>query len=142
MQTKSSTTSDLDLLRDLNDQYIQAVRASDVGWFAARLGADFQCSLPDGALIDREGFLERTARPLDVTALQVHDVNVRLLGDVAIVHARTSYTAADGRGRGPLHRRVGAARRPMAGGRRALHAGPLGPAARPRLMPTQTKEHA
>ena len=97
MQTEPSTTSDLNLLRDLNDQYIQAVRTSDVGWFAARLGADFQCSLPDGALIDREAFLERTARPLDVTALQVHDVNVRLLGDVAIVHARTSYTAADGR---------------------------------------------
>jgi ketosteroid isomerase-like protein len=97
MQTESSTTSDLDVLRDLNDKYIQAVRTSDVGWFAAMLGADFQCSLPDGALIDRERFLERAARPLDVTDLQVHDVNVRLLGEVAIVHARTSYTAPDGR---------------------------------------------
>ena len=97
MQMESSTTSDLDVLRDLNDQYIQAVRTSDVGWFAAALGADFQCSLPDGGLIGRERFLERAARPLDVTDLQVHDVNVRLLGDVAIVHARTSYTAPDGR---------------------------------------------
>lgn len=97
MQTKFSTASDLDVLRSLNDEYIQAVRTSDIGWFAAMLGADFQCSLPDGALIDRERFLERAAQPLDVRDLQVHDVNVRLLGDVAIVHARTSYTTPDGR---------------------------------------------
>ena len=97
MHTESSTASDRDVLRNLNDEYIQAVRTSDVGWFAARLGADFLCSLPDGALIDRERFLERAARPLDVTDLQVHDVIVRLLGEVAIVHARTSYTALDGR---------------------------------------------
>ena len=97
MQTQSSTVSDLDVLRNLNDEYIQAVRTSDIGWFGAMLGADFQCSLPDGALIDRERFLERAARPLDVTDLDVHDVNVRLLGEVAIVHARTTYTASDGR---------------------------------------------
>ena len=98
MQTESTTTSDSSTFFGTSTtRYIQAVRTSDVGWFAARLGADFQCSLPDGALIDRERFLERAARPLDVTDLQVHDVNVRLLGDVAIVHARTSYTAPDGR---------------------------------------------
>jgi ketosteroid isomerase-like protein len=97
MHTDASTALDLDLLLDLNDRYIRAVRTSDVGWFETTLGEDFRCSLPDGALIDREQFLEHAARPLDVTDLEVHDVKVRLLGDVAIVHARTSYTAPDGR---------------------------------------------
>ena len=31
-----------------------------------------------------------------MTDLHVHDVNVRILGDVAIVHARTTFTHPDG----------------------------------------------
>ena len=34
---------------------------------------------------------------MTIRDLRAHDVNVRLLGDVAIVHARTTYTMADGR---------------------------------------------
>lgn len=61
------------------------------------LAADFRCSLPDGSLIDRERFLERAARRLDVSQLEVHDVLVRVLGDAAIVHARTTFLLPDGR---------------------------------------------
>lgn len=97
MQAEGGTTSDLDVLVDLNREYIQSVQASDTKWFRDTLADDFRCSLPDGTLIDRERFLERAARPLDITDLQVHDVDVRLLDDVAIVHARTTFTTADGR---------------------------------------------
>ena len=38
---------------------------------------------------------------MTISGLEAHDVEIRLLGDVAIVHGRTSYTLADGRpGRG------------------------------------------
>ena len=34
--------------------------------------------------------------PGTIRNLKAHDVNVRLMGDFAIIHARTSYTTADG----------------------------------------------
>ena len=51
---------------------------------------------PDLVLEGAE-FLEHTAQPVPFTDLTVHDVNVRLLGDVAIIHARTTFTLRDGR---------------------------------------------
>jgi hypothetical protein len=61
------------------------------------LAADFRCSNPDGSLVDRGGFLAQTARPVTISNLAAHDVEIRMFGDVAIIHARTSYTMADGR---------------------------------------------
>ena len=43
------------------------------------------------------GFLAQTARPVTISNLEANDVEIRLFGDVAIIHARTSYTMADGR---------------------------------------------
>ncbi len=60
------------------------------------LADDFFCSLPDGSLIDRAQFLERTAQCVAIANLQAHDVNVRVMGDVAIIHARTTFSV-DGR---------------------------------------------
>jgi len=97
MQTETASTSDLTILLELNRDYIRSVQASNVQRFEEILADDFLCSLPDGSLIDRERFLERTALPLTISNLEVHDVNVRLMGDFAIVHARTTYTGPDGR---------------------------------------------
>ena len=97
MPTESASTSDLTTLLELNRDYIRSVQASDVRRFQEILADDFLCSLPDGSLIDRERFLEHTSRPVQISNLEVHDVNVRLMGDFAIIHARTTYTAPDGR---------------------------------------------
>ena len=35
-------------------------------------------------------------RPSTFADLAAHDVTIRLLGDIAIIHARTTYTTADG----------------------------------------------
>ena len=43
-----------------------------------------------------EQFLAQTARPVTISGLATEDVRVRILGDVAIIHARTSYTTATG----------------------------------------------
>jgi ketosteroid isomerase-like protein len=96
MPTESASTSDLTTLLELNRDYIRSVQASDVRRFQEILADDFLCSLPDGSLIDRARFLEHTARPVQISNLEVHDVNVRLMGDFAIIHARTTYTAPDG----------------------------------------------
>ena len=92
-----TSASDVGALTALNADYIQSVQTSDVQRFRDLLAEDFLCSQPDGSLIDRAQFLELTARPVTITNLQAHDVNVRLMGDFAIVHARTTYTTAEGR---------------------------------------------
>ena len=89
--------SDLDILLDLNHDYIRSVQTSDVKRFDEILAEEFYCSNPDGSLVDRKAFLEQTARPVTISNLEAHDVLIRLIGDVAIIHARTTYTLADGR---------------------------------------------
>ena len=97
IDTGIDTSSDLQALTALNDDYIRSVQTSDVQRFREILAEDFLCSQPDGSLIDRAQFLAQTARPVTISNLQAHDVNVRLMGDFAIIHARTTYTTADGR---------------------------------------------
>jgi ketosteroid isomerase-like protein len=96
MITGTASASDLDVLTRLNEDYIRSVQTSDVKRFREILADDFLCSNPDRSLVDRDGFLAQTARPVTISNLQAHDVNIRLMGDFAIVHARTTYTAADG----------------------------------------------
>ena len=91
-----SATNDLEVLTRLNDDYIQSVQHSNVKRFEEILADDFLCSMPDGSLLDRKAFLQQTAKPVTIRNLQAHEVNVRLMGDFAIIHARTSYTTSDG----------------------------------------------
>jgi ketosteroid isomerase-like protein len=92
----TATETDRDTLARLNRDYINSVQNGDVQRFDEILAQDFRCSNPDGSLVDRAGFLEQTARPVTITGLQAQDVEIRFFGDVAIIHARTSYTLADG----------------------------------------------
>jgi ketosteroid isomerase-like protein len=86
----------METLTKLNEGYIRSVQQSDVRWFDEILANDFLCSMPDGSLLDRKAFLDHTAKPVTIRNIQAHDVNVRLMGDFAIIHARTTFTAADG----------------------------------------------
>jgi ketosteroid isomerase-like protein len=97
MPTTILATSDLDMLLKLNADYIRSVQTSDVGRFDQILADDFVCTNPDGSLVDRANFLMQTARPVAISGLAAHDVNVRIIGDCAIIHARTTYRMADGR---------------------------------------------
>ena len=96
MKTDAAARNDLDALIALNRDYIHSVQHGDVRRFDEILAADFLCSNPDGSLVDKNQFLEQTARPVTISGLSVHEVRVRILGDIAIIHARTSYTKADG----------------------------------------------
>jgi ketosteroid isomerase-like protein len=89
-------TSDHDTLLALNRDYIRSVQTSDVRRFEEILADDFVCSNPDGSLVGRDRFLEQTARPVSIRNLEAHDVVIRVMGDVALIHARTTYTRPDG----------------------------------------------
>ncbi len=97
MGTETAVKSDLETLRDLNHDYIRSVQTSDVRRFDQILADDFLCSNPDGSLIDRSAFLKQTALPVKISNLEAQDVHVRLMGDFAIIHARTTYDTPDGR---------------------------------------------
>ena len=88
--------NDLTELTSLNRDYINSVQNSDIKRFDEILAEDFYCSNPDKSLVDRAGFLTQTALPVTIRNLEALDVRIRILGDFAIIHARTSYTAADG----------------------------------------------
>jgi ketosteroid isomerase-like protein len=88
--------SDRDTLLALNADYIRSVQAGDVRRFEQILAEDFVCTNPDASFLDRAGFLRQTAAPVTIKDLAAHDVAVRIMGDVAIIHARTSYRRADG----------------------------------------------
>ena len=88
--------SELETLQELNRNYIRAVQESDVRWFEANLSEDFLNSNPDGTLVDRAAFLKQIAPPCALQNLRAEDVRIRVLGDVAIIHARTTYGKANG----------------------------------------------
>ena len=87
---------DFDELTALNRDYVNSVQNSDVKRFDEILADDFYCSNPDKSLVDRAGFLKQTAIPVKISNLEAHDVKIRVMGDFAIIHARTSYTMPDG----------------------------------------------
>ena len=89
--------SDQETLEGLNREYIASVQSCDVRRFGEILSDDFLNTNPDGTLVDKAGFLKQIAPPAKVGNLACHDVNVRVMGDFAIIHARTSYTLSDGR---------------------------------------------
>ena len=97
MPAETVSNTDIDTLHQLNQDYIRSVQTSDVRRFDEILAEDFLCSNPDGSLVDRTEFLAQTARPVSISNLEARDVRVRILGDVAIIHARTTYTLPDGR---------------------------------------------
>ena len=97
MPAETLTGTDREILEQLNRDYISSVQSSDVRRFDEILAPDFMCSNPDGSLVDRAAFLAQTAKPVTITGLEAREVIIRILGDVAIIHARTSYTTTDGR---------------------------------------------
>ena len=91
-----ATQSDHDILAALNTDYINSVQHSDVKRFDEILAPEFYCSNPDGSLIDRAAFLKQTAKPVTISNLRAEDVLIRILGDFALIHARTAFTKPDG----------------------------------------------
>ena len=78
-------------LHRLNAHYIRAFVEADVAWYDEHLSADFTCSLADGRRIGKAEFLDRVATRPGVTEVTYDEVDVRPLGEVALVHGVTHY---------------------------------------------------
>jgi len=92
----AAVTNDVPILEELNEGYMRSVQMSDGRWFDAHLAQDFLNSNPDGSLVDRAGFLKQIGQPTAISNLTAHDVRIRIMGDIAIIHGSTTYNKADG----------------------------------------------
>jgi ketosteroid isomerase-like protein len=90
-------SKDLDELTKLNHDYVASVQNGDVKRFDEILAQDFYCTNPDKSFVDRVAFLKQTALPVKIRNLIEQDVKIRIMGDFAIIHGRTSYLDADGK---------------------------------------------
>ena len=88
-------SKDIDELTVLNRDYVASVQNCDVKRFNEILAPEFYCTNPDKSFVDRAGFLAQTALPVTIRNLIEQDVKIRIIGDFAIIHGRTSYTTAD-----------------------------------------------
>jgi hypothetical protein len=92
------STEDLAILEQLNNDYIHSDQNSDVKCFSEILAEDFIIQF-EGVTRNRAEYLDYIAkpRPSPFKDLAVHDVNNRMLGDVALIHGRSTLTTlADG----------------------------------------------
>jgi len=89
-------TNDLEILQELNRNYLRSAETSDVRWYGENLAEDFLGSNPDGSLVDRAAFLERMARPYQGSNPEAIDVRIRFFGELALIHAGFRYTKKDG----------------------------------------------
>ena len=78
-------------LHELNAQYIRAFVEADVGWYGEHLSEDFVCTLADGRRIDKTEFLAKVAQGPGVRDVTYDEVDVRPLGNVALVQGVTHY---------------------------------------------------
>jgi len=83
----AANNTDLEVLLELNRNYVRSAQESDVRWYSENLSEDFYITAPDGALLSKEAFLKRIANPYPGTNAEAVDVKIRILGDVAIIHS-------------------------------------------------------
>jgi ketosteroid isomerase-like protein len=89
---------DVDVLRDLNANYVRAAEEGDLAWYRANLADDYLCSTVDGKIAGKESFLKRIGNGSPGSRMRAVDVRIRLLGDIALIHAGFRY-GTDGTGR-------------------------------------------
>jgi ketosteroid isomerase-like protein len=88
---------DVNELHRLNADYIASDQGSDVACYERFLAPDFTATLPDLVFRDRAQFLDLISQPRPFLDLTAHDVTIRILGDVALMHGRVTYTTISDR---------------------------------------------
>jgi hypothetical protein len=91
-----ATDSGHSVLAALNRLYIQCVVRADAEAFEKLLADDFLCSNADGTIVDKSEFLGRVRSSPPLQFMDIDDVQIRLIGSVAVIHARTTFASSEG----------------------------------------------
>jgi hypothetical protein len=94
MSGTKQAAEDLAILEQLNNDYIRSDQTNDVKRFREFLAEDFIIQI-EGLTLNRDEYLDYIAKPRPFKDLAVHDVNIRILSDVALIHARVTLTTLD-----------------------------------------------
>jgi ketosteroid isomerase-like protein len=94
--TTPTRDDDIRELTALNAAYLASDQNSDVARYEEFLAPEFTASLPDYNLYDRAAFLAMIAQERPFTDLVCQDVQITLIGDVALVHARMTLRTLSG----------------------------------------------
>lgn len=89
--------TDVQILTQLNADYLRSDQEGDVARYDAMLAEDFTATLPGSMFLNRAEFLDMISKPRPFTELKCDDVMIRVMGDVALVHASMSFRALDGK---------------------------------------------
>jgi hypothetical protein len=90
MNDTTHQADDLAILEQLNLDYIRSDETSDAKRFSEFLAEDFITQTP-GVTRNREEYLEYIAKPRPIKNIVLHEVKVRILSDVALIHGRVTY---------------------------------------------------
>jgi hypothetical protein len=89
--------TDIEILAELNHNYVMSVRDADTKTFDKILASDFLCTNPDASLLDRAQFIDLIGKGARITELREDQVNIRMFSpDFAIIHARIQYKSKAG----------------------------------------------
>jgi hypothetical protein len=72
-------------LHRLNALYIRALAEADSAWLSEHLSDDFFCTLTDGRRVGKIKYLRRIEQMRGMRGLTVDEIDVRPLGEVAVV---------------------------------------------------------
>jgi ketosteroid isomerase-like protein/glutaredoxin len=94
---QAAVESDIEQLTALNAEYIHSDQFRDVERYQELLADDYRATLPDLAFRNKTQFLRMLSdAPRPFTDLQAHDLEIRILGDVALIHCRVTFIHLDG----------------------------------------------
>jgi ketosteroid isomerase-like protein len=89
-------TSNEAILERLNQEYVDAFMNADVEWYQEHLADDFVVIESDGSVLNKDQFLRSTANGPDVVDYKLHEVDVRIYGETALVRATGVWIREDG----------------------------------------------
>jgi hypothetical protein len=91
--------NDQAVLSDLNQRYVESYATGNTAFFDRILASDFRETSPDGTILNRVEFLSKIEGKAQESSssieIEADDVEVRIFGDTAIVHARSVVTLPD-----------------------------------------------
>jgi ketosteroid isomerase-like protein len=90
----------LEVLTQLNENYVRAYREADVAWYDAHLSPDYMVIGGDGSLSDRAKALAdfgKSSFSTHMRSFPVDKVQIRRFENIALIHAENAYEMKDGR---------------------------------------------
>jgi len=94
---QAAQQSDEQTLARLNQEYVDAFMNADVEWYREHLADEFVVIESDGSLLNKEQFLRNTVKGPDVADYKLHEVDIRIYGNAALVRATGVWTREDGK---------------------------------------------